>query len=96
MNTVSHFLAFRYKGSIDVLGCVQRSAAKLVKGLKLKAYEEQLREPGVFNLERRLKGDLIFLHNLTGGCKASGGRSLLPGNKHQDKRKRPPVVPEEV
>lgn len=30
--------------------CVQTKAAKLVKGLEHKSYEEQLREVGVFNL----------------------------------------------
>jgi len=50
----------------------------MVKCLKGKAYEKQLRLLGLFNLEkRRLRGDLLTVYNFFKGGSGAGGADLF-------------------
>lgn len=58
--------------------CVHSRAVELMKGLEDKSYEEELRDLGVFCLEKRSRSDLIITATRKESV-AGKGRPLLPG-----------------
>ncbi|KAJ7404057.1 hypothetical protein BTVI_73954 [Pitangus sulphuratus] len=69
------FWAPQFRKDIEVLEQVHRRATRLVKDLECKSYKKQLRDLGLFILERRRRrGDLTSLYNHPrGGCSQCEG-----------------------
>ncbi|KAK4806957.1 hypothetical protein QYF61_027324 [Mycteria americana] len=76
LGCIKHSIASRSREVIVPLYTALRRVTKMVKGLKGKTYEEQLRSLGLFGLEkRRLRGDLIAVYNFLKG--GGGGGALM-------------------
>ncbi|KAJ7407913.1 hypothetical protein BTVI_61467 [Pitangus sulphuratus] len=71
------FLAARYKKDTKLLEITQRRTTKMVKGLKGKQYEEQLRSLDLFSLEKRMRGNLIAVYNFLERGSGGAGTDLL-------------------
>jgi len=68
----------QYRTDVEVLKQAQKRARRLVKGLENMAYEERLKELGLFGLEkRRLRGDVTVLFQYLKGAYSKRGAGLF-------------------
>ena len=68
----------QYRRDMELLECIQRRVAEMIRGMEELSYMERLRDLGLFSLEkRRLQGDpRVSFQYLKGVCKRDGTDSL--------------------
>ena len=71
----------QYRSDVDLLEHIQRTATKMIQGMRHLLYEDRLRELGLFSLEKiKIWGDLIAAFQYLKGAVRKKGIDSLGGS----------------